>query len=80
MGNPALWLLPEAPFAPPEPATTPIGCVLEEYSYRKTHKRRKQKNGKKKREPTTEAPSPNTALRAKSGTGSHDGRPMTFPK
>lgn len=28
---------------------------------------------------TTEAPSPRTALRAKSGTGSHDGRPRTFP-
>jgi hypothetical protein len=28
---------------------------------------------------TTEAPSPRTALRAKSGTGSHDGRPITFP-
>ena len=29
---------------------------------------------------TTEAPSPRTALSAKSGTGSHEGRPMAFPK
>lgn len=29
---------------------------------------------------TTEAPSPRTALSASSGTGSHEGRPMTCPK
>lgn len=29
---------------------------------------------------TTEAPSPRTAFRAKSGTGSHDGRPKTLPR
>lgn len=29
---------------------------------------------------TTLAPSPRTALSAKSGTGSHEGLPMTFPK
>lgn len=29
---------------------------------------------------TIEAPSPRTALSAKSGTGNHDGRPMTCPK
>lgn len=29
---------------------------------------------------TTEAPSPRTALRAKSGTGSHEGRPKTDPR
>jgi hypothetical protein len=28
---------------------------------------------------TTVAPSPRTALSAKSGTGSHEGRPKTFP-
>lgn len=29
---------------------------------------------------TTKAPSPRTALRANSGTGSHDGRPKTLPR
>lgn len=29
---------------------------------------------------TTEAPSPRTTFRAKSGTGSHEGLPKTFPK